>query len=82
MTIKQFNMGIFSKIFGSKQEKETQKHQGYHNLTVSGVQKLTDDSVKISFELSDDIKSNFDFVAGQYLTIIKTIDGEELRRSY
>ena len=82
MTIKQFNMGIFSKIFGSKQEKETQKHQGYHNLTVSGVQKLTDDSVKISFEISDDIKSNFDFVAGQYLTIIKTIDGEELRRSY
>jgi len=75
-------MEFFSKLFGSKQENELKQHQGYHNLKVSNVQRLTEDSVKISFDVPNDLSSNFDFIAGQYLTIIKNINGEELRRSY
>lgn len=75
-------MGIFSKLFGSKQDKDVQQHHGYHNLTVSSVQKLTEDSVKISFEIPNELKSSYEFISGQYLTVIKSIDGEELRRSY
>lgn len=75
-------MGIFSKLFGSKQDKDVQQHNGYNDLTVSSVQKLTEDSVKISFDIPNELKSNYEFVSGQYLTVIKSIDGEELRRSY
>jgi ring-1,2-phenylacetyl-CoA epoxidase subunit PaaE len=75
-------MGIFSKLFGLKQDKDVQQHNGYHDLTVSSVQKLTEDSVKISFDIPNELKSNYEFVSGQYLTVIKSIDGEELRRSY
>ncbi len=54
----------------------------FHQLQVSGIEKKTKDCVAISFEVPPHLKDTFSFKAGQYLTIRKTIQGEELRRSY
>ena len=54
----------------------------FHTLTVSEVQRLTPNSVAISFTIPDNLKNAFSFVAGQYITIKHNINGEELRRTY
>lgn len=55
---------------------------GFHPLTVASVQRLTDDSVAVSFAVPDDLRELFDFAAGQSLTIRRTIDGVDHRRTY
>lgn len=42
----------------------------------------TPDTISIVFDVPQDLHSTFDFVAGQYITIVETVNGEELRRSY
>lgn len=54
----------------------------FHNLLVKDIDKQTKDSVKITFDIPADVKDDFKYVAGQYLTIKKNINGEDLRRSY
>ena len=54
----------------------------FSSLVVSKVDHLTPDSVAISFDIPDDLKEQFDFVPGQYLTLKKHIDEIEVRRSY
>lgn len=55
---------------------------GFHLLRVSGVERLCDDAVAVSFEVPDELREEFAFRAGQYLTLRQhTADGEE-RRSY
>jgi ring-1,2-phenylacetyl-CoA epoxidase subunit PaaE len=54
----------------------------FHKLTVKNVVKLTADTVTISFDLTDDQKSAFNFIPGQYLTFRTIIAGEDVRRSY
>ncbi len=52
----------------------------FYSLKVKDVRKLTLDSVEIVFE--NKFPSDFAFKAGQYITIRKEINGEEIRRSY
>ena len=52
----------------------------FHKLKVINVRSETEECVSVSFEVPDG--DMFCFVPGQYLTIKKTINGEELRRSY
>ncbi len=54
----------------------------FHTLSVSEVKKETPNSVTISFTVPENIKSFFDFKAGQYITIKHISDGKELRRAY
>ena len=54
----------------------------FYPLNVSQVDNLTTQSVAISFEIPADLKSNFAFKAGQYITIKHTIHGKEVRRAY
>ncbi len=54
----------------------------FHQLRVAEVKQLTPNSVAISFEIPNDLKSVFKFSAGQYITIKKILDGEEVRRAY
>ncbi len=54
----------------------------FYTLNVKDVTKVTADTVTISFDLTADQKSNFNFIPGQYLTLKTTIGGEEVRRSY
>ena len=54
----------------------------FYKLTIDEVIKETDDCVSISFLIPNSCKNQFEYVSGQYLTFKKSIDGEEVRRSY
>lgn len=54
----------------------------FHELTVADVERLTDDSAAITFEVPDDLREEFSFAAGQSLTLRKVVDGVDHRRSY
>lgn len=54
----------------------------FHSIEIEDVFKDTDDCVVITFKIPKELHNEFDFVQGQYLTLKKEINGEELRRSY
>jgi ring-1,2-phenylacetyl-CoA epoxidase subunit PaaE len=54
----------------------------FHPLTVSSVERLTDDAAAVTFAVPDDLRPHYAFAAGQSLTLRRTIDGVEHRRSY
>ena len=54
----------------------------FHSLTVKQVRRETDDCVSVTFDVAADLKEQFAFIQGQYLTLRTTINGEDIRRSY
>ena len=54
----------------------------FHSLRVKDIRRETADAVSIAFEVPEPLRKEYDFKQGQYLTIRKEIDGEELRRNY
>lgn len=54
----------------------------FYKLPVSNVVKETEDAVSISFSVPDELEDEFEYLAGQFLTIKANIDGEEVRRAY
>jgi ring-1,2-phenylacetyl-CoA epoxidase subunit PaaE len=60
----------------------TRRRATFHDLTVSRVDRLTDDAVAISFSVPEALREDFAFEPGQHLTVRATIEGEQVRRSY
>lgn len=56
--------------------------QAFHSLTVAAVQRLTDDSVAVTFDVPADLREEYAFSAGQSLVLRRVIDGVEHRRNY
>ena len=54
----------------------------FHKLTVSTVERLTDDAVTVTFDVPPESREDFDFTAGQHLTLRTDLDGAEVRRNY
>ncbi|MCW8968987.1 MAG: FAD-binding oxidoreductase, partial [Flavobacteriales bacterium] len=54
----------------------------FHTLKVKDIRKETNQAVSIAFELPADLKNTFAFESGQYVTVKKVVDGEDIRRSY
>ena len=54
----------------------------YHQLTVSGLERETEDSVRMSLTVPEHLKSEFEFLAGQHLPMQIDIDGKPVRRTY
>ena len=54
----------------------------FHTLRVAAVERLCDDAVAVSFDVPDELAAAYAFEAGQSLTLRRTIDGQEHRRSY
>jgi len=54
----------------------------FHPLRVRAVQPETDEAVIVSFDVPGELRDVFGFTQGQYLTLRKEIDGQDLRRSY
>jgi len=54
----------------------------FHTLSVTDVERLTDDAVALSFAIPDELADEFVFEPGQHLTLRATIDGQDVRRSY
>lgn len=54
----------------------------FHPLKVSQVHRDTDEARIIYFEVPEELRDEFSFIQGQYLTLRTDIGGEEVRRSY
>ena len=54
----------------------------FYPLKVNNVYKETKDCTVVSFEVSEHLKDKFDFKPGQHLILKKSIDHEDIRRSY
>jgi ring-1,2-phenylacetyl-CoA epoxidase subunit PaaE len=54
----------------------------FHRLKVEQIIKETPQTVSIVFDIPENLKSEFAFEAGQYLTLKSAVNGEEVRRSY
>lgn len=53
----------------------------YYKAKIKDVQRLTSGAVKVIFDLGEDRK-HFDFLPGQFISLRKEINGEDVRRSY
>jgi ring-1,2-phenylacetyl-CoA epoxidase subunit PaaE len=54
----------------------------FHDLPVSNITPEAAGAVAITFQVPDDLRSGFNFKAGQFLTLRASIDGNDVRRSY
>ena len=54
----------------------------FYPLTVKELKKITSDSVSITFEVPENLKSQFIFKQGQYITLKKEINGDKIQRAY
>jgi len=54
----------------------------FHPLRVRAVLPDTAEAVVVSFHVPDELREVFSFTQGQYLTLRKEIEGQDLRRSY
>jgi len=54
----------------------------FHPLRVRSIEPDTAEAVVISFDVPEELRGVFGFTQGQYLTLRKEIDGQDLRRSY
>ena len=51
-------------------------------LIIKEVKRETKDAVSILFNVPEELKENYNFIAGQYLNLKLTLDGQEIRRAY
>lgn len=54
----------------------------FHPLRVRSIEPDTTEAVVVCFEVPPALRETFSFIQGQYLTLRKQIDGQDLRRSY
>ncbi|MBL4604133.1 MAG: phenylacetate-CoA oxygenase/reductase subunit PaaK [Flavobacteriaceae bacterium] len=54
----------------------------FYPIKVAQVVKETRDTVSVTFDIPQELRQTFSFIQGQYLTLRKVINGEEIRRSY
>ncbi len=54
----------------------------FHSLKVADIYKETSDTSVVTFEVPTTLQEKFAYTAGQHLTLLTTIAGEEIRRSY
>jgi ring-1,2-phenylacetyl-CoA epoxidase subunit PaaE len=54
----------------------------FHELTVRRIEPDTSEAVVVTFDVPEPLRETYAFTQGQYLTLRKTIAGEDLRRSY
>jgi ring-1,2-phenylacetyl-CoA epoxidase subunit PaaE len=68
------------KLFSKKSKSGAPR--GFHDVTISEINRLTDLSVKVVLDIPSELSSDFSFEPGQYLDFEIEIDGSKERRSY
>jgi ring-1,2-phenylacetyl-CoA epoxidase subunit PaaE len=58
------------------------RRTGFHTLTVAAVESLCDDAVAVTFDVPPELADEFRFLPGQSLTLKRTVEGRDERRSY
>jgi ring-1,2-phenylacetyl-CoA epoxidase subunit PaaE len=54
----------------------------FYKLQIKEVTQETPSAISVAFTIPSELKSAYQFIAGQYVTIKLTLDGEEIRRAY
>ncbi|MBJ6110607.1 phenylacetate-CoA oxygenase/reductase subunit PaaK [Hymenobacter sp. BT523] len=54
----------------------------FHKLTIKNIRRETPDCVSLAFDVPAELRDTFRYTPGQYLTLRREHEGEELRRSY
>ena len=54
----------------------------FHTLTISKIHRETDKCVTLTFDMPSNLKADYNFKAGQYITLKAIINGNEVRRDY
>lgn len=54
----------------------------FYKLKIENITRETQSAISISFSIPTELKNNYQFIAGQYVTIKLTLDGTEIRRAY
>lgn len=72
-------MGLFD-IF--KKDSASKKSNGFYDVQISEKQSLSKDAAKITFEIPNELKKDFEFTPGQYINLNLIINNIETRRSY
>lgn len=54
----------------------------FNTLTIKDINRETADSVSIAFNVPDNLKNDYKFIQGQYITLKRLFNGEDVRRSY
>ena len=54
----------------------------FHEIEVAEVYKETSDCTVITFNIPENLQEEFQYIQGQYLTLRKMINDEDVRRSY
>ncbi len=54
----------------------------FHTLKVAEVRKETAEAVSIAFDIPAELKTDYKYIQGQYITLKLKLNGEEVRRSY
>jgi len=54
----------------------------FHPLTVAAVEPVCDDAAAVTFDVPPGLRDAYAFAPGQSLTLRRTVDGVEQRRSY
>ena len=54
----------------------------FYKLSIKEIIKETAEAVSILFNVPEELQSNYSFVAGQYVNVKVTLDGQEIRRAY
>jgi ring-1,2-phenylacetyl-CoA epoxidase subunit PaaE len=54
----------------------------FYKLAIKEIKRETKNAVSIVFNIPQELKSAYQFIAGQYVTLKLTLDGTELRRAY
>ncbi|MHB0753951.1 2Fe-2S iron-sulfur cluster-binding protein [Polaribacter sp. M15] len=54
----------------------------FYKTTIKEIRQETANAVSVLFDIPENLKSDFNFTAGQYITLQKELDGKEVRRAY
>lgn len=54
----------------------------FKKLVIKEIKRETKDAVSILFNVPEEFKSHYTFIAGQYVNLRLTLDGQEIRRAY
>ena len=58
------------------------RHAVFHPLRVAAVERLTEDAVAVTFDVPDELRSEFAFNPGQHLSVRAAALGDDVRRNY
>ena len=54
----------------------------FKKLIIKEIKRETKDAISILFNVPEEFKSHYTFIAGQYVNLRLTLDGQEIRRAY